>query len=138
RLALEATGERNIERRGREALGRRQSERRARGELACPGERIVEDLLDGNDPIDETPGEGLARADAAAGQHQLLRTSEADEPRQALRAAEVRDDAPADLVHGELRVLASNAQVARDGELDPAAERRTAYGSDRRDTHGLV
>ena len=60
----------------------------------------------------------------------LLGAGRADEARQALRAARAGNDPEQDLGLTEARGLARDPQVARERELEPAAERVAA---DRRD-----
>ncbi len=67
--------------------------------------RWLRALVFGDNLIDETRGQGGLLADRLAGQHHLRGLLQAHQPRQALRAAEARDDA-------QLRSTQSLAQGA--------------------------
>ena len=65
-----------------------------------------------DDRVDQADLARLRRANRLAGQHQVQRRREADQPRQPLRAAGAGDDAERDLGHRELRACRRDALVA--------------------------
>ena len=83
----------------------------------------VLDLVLRHDPVDEPDRERLVGAHLPPAPDQLLGARRADEPGQPLRAARARDDAEQDLGLPDARVVGGDAQVARDRELEAAAER---------------
>src|SRR5690606_16163301 len=75
--------------------------------------------------VGQVDANGFRRRDGLAGEHQFHRGPHAAEPHGAYRAAEARVDAELYLGQAEyrLRVLQHDAIVAREGELESAAER---------------
>ena len=89
-------------RRNREPLDLRHRDRRGRRQPPRPGApRRVQQAKAGDDAIDEPVLPRLEGVDRLADQVQLERPANADEARQALRAAEARDDPQLDLRLGE-------------------------------------
>src|SRR4051812_18807320 len=109
RLGLETLAELAGRRHRLDLLDR---DRRLLRELARPRERGVEQLVVRHHGVDEPEPLGLIRADRVAEQVQLERLALADEPRQALRAAEARDDPEVYLRLAERRRLRGDAEVA--------------------------
>ena len=72
----------------------------------------------------------------AAAPDQLLGLRRADEPRRALRAAAAGEDAELDLGEAEAGGVGGDAQVARQRELQPAAEREPVDRRDHRTRDG--
>ena len=80
-----------------------------------------------------SPMRSASRASSLrAGQDQVLRARLPDQARQALRAARAGDDRERRLRQAELGVRRRDAQVAREHELRPAAERDAVDDGDRR------
>ena len=73
---------------------------------------------------------GFVAVDHPAGERELLRHVEADDPREQLGAGHVRDQAPPHLEHRHLHVGSDDPDVRAERDLEPAAERDTV---DRRD-----
>ena len=65
-------------------------------------------------------------------QNHRQRLFDADEPRQALRAAGARNEAELDFRQAEPRARRGDAEMAAERHLEPAAERRAVHGRDRR------
>ena len=101
-------------------LGQRQ--RRRLGELARPRQRGVEQLVVGDRAVDEPELVGLLGADRVADQVHLQGLVLADQPRQALRAAEAGDDPQLDLGLAEDRRLRGDPDVAGHRQLAAAAK----------------
>ena len=76
----------------------------------------------GDDAVDEPEARGLLGADRVADEVHLQRLVLADEPRQALGAAEAGDDPELDLGLAEERRLGGDAHVAGHRQLAAAAE----------------
>ena len=74
----------------------------------------------------------LLHADAAPGDHQLHRRSEADDERQPHRHAVAADDVPAPLERAELGVLGGYANVGQQRRLEPGGERIPVHSGDHR------
>ena len=106
-------------------------ERRLAGELARPGERGVEQLVVGDHAVDQAELVGLVGGDRVADQVHLQRLGLADQPRQALGAAEAGDDPEVDLGLAEGGRLGGDAHVAGHRQLAAAAERQAVDGGDR-------
>src|SRR5262249_1350592 len=85
----------------------------------APGgaERVGRDAL-----RHEAERKRLFGADAAAAHDHVLRPSEPDQPREALRAAAARDHAEPHLGERELGAVRGEAEVARERELEADAE----------------
>jgi hypothetical protein len=110
-------------------VDRRLRQRRDRvRQLACPlaAGPARHDLVDEPDPL------RLARVDHAAGDDQLHRDAEADDPRQPLRAAVAEADVPAPAGDAERGVLVGDAEVGPAGPLQPARVGDAVDGGDRR------
>src|SRR5439155_4096132 len=75
--------------------------------------------------------ERLLRVDDVAGQHEVLGPSETDDARQPLRRAGAGYDAEPELWLPERRGLRRDADVARERQLAPAAERVPVDRGDR-------
>src|SRR5205085_6056893 len=97
----------------RDALDLLERARRVVGELARPGQGGVEQLVVGDDLVCKADPLRLPGVDRIAGQIELERLCLADEPRQALRAAEAGDDPEVDLRLAERRRHGCDAEVAR-------------------------
>ena len=82
--------------------------------------------------VGESDRERLLRADVAAGEDHLPGTCEPDQPGQPLGPTRAGDDPEPDLGQAELRVLGHDAEVARERELAPAAERVAVDGRQHR------
>ena len=114
------------------ALIWRDGQRRLAGEPARPGERGVEQLVVGDDAVDEPVLVGLVGRDRVADQVHLQCLVLPHEPRQPLGAAEAGDDPELDLGLAEQRRLGGDAHVAGHRQLAAAAERDAVDGRDRR------
>src|SRR4051794_21005790 len=87
------------------------------------------------------PGPGPERArrggvEPLAEQHDPLRPRRADERGEPVRAAAARQDPDADLGQAERRARLGDAEVARERELEPAAQAPAGDRGDRRDGEG--
>ena len=82
--------------------------------------------------VDDAEGTGTLEVDGIAAQHALERRRGADEPRQALRAARSRQQAEAYLRQAEGDIRRGHAVVARERELEAAAEHRAVQCRDHR------
>ena len=85
--------------------------------------RLVHQLGRRHHASDQAGAFGFGRIHHAAGQDQVHRLGLADRARQALRAADARNDAELDLGLAELRVVGRDDDVAQHGELAATAER---------------
>ena len=85
-----------------------------------------------DEPVAQPDAVRLLGVDARRGPDQLLRLARADDARQALRAAEVGQDAVLVLEQADLRAAREHADVARERELQPGAERVAVHRGDRR------
>src|ERR1044072_726250 len=112
-LGVDARGEVPVVRARLHLLPR---ERRLLAELACPGQRHVKQLLIGNELVGEAHRSGLRSEDRVTGEVHLEGLRLADQPREALGAAEAGDDPQVDLGLAEDGRLGRHAQVARHGE----------------------
>ena len=101
-----------------------------RANVTAPGDQIALDDL-----VDQARRERVLRRDRIAGQDHRQRLLDADEPRQALRAARARDQAELDLGQAEPRAGRRDAEMAAQRELEPAAERRAVHRRDGRLRH---
>src|SRR6187549_4136895 len=97
-------------------------DRRLAGQLATPGERRLEQLVVGDDPVDEAELERLVGKDRVADQVHLQRLVLADQAGQALGAAEAGDDPQLDLRLAEDGRLGADPHVAGHRQLAAAAE----------------
>ena len=96
-----------------------------------PLDRVVDDVLAcGRHAVHEAPRQRLRGRDAARQEDHLLRAPFADDPRQALGAARAGDDGDRRLRQPEHGVRGRDAQVARERELEAAAERHAVDGGD--------
>src|SRR5687768_9517225 len=75
------------------------------GDGARDAEDVVLQLGCGDDAVEEADAQGLVRGHGAAGEDEVLGAADADAARQALRAAETRVDAEADLGQAELGLV---------------------------------
>ena len=75
---------------------------------------------------------GLDRAQRRAGEEHLERDSPRDQAREALGAARAREQSELDLGDAEPGGVGRGAEVAREGQLEPAAERGAVDGGHRR------
>src|SRR5574337_2059583 len=73
--------------------------------------------------VDDAPFPGFARAERRPRKDDFERLLDADEPRQALRAASAGNEAELDLRQAALRRRDSDAVVRGQRDLEPAAER---------------
>ena len=123
------------------ALGRHRAVARAarvrigRDQLASERDGAVPHVAVDN-RVDQADLARLRRANRLAGQHQVQRRREPDQPRQPLGAAGAGDDAERDLGHRELRARRRDAPVATQRRLHARAHRRSVDGRD--DGHGAV
>ena len=81
--------------------------------------RLVEDGgFVGEDVVHEVDAQRGRGVDVLAGERKLARVAVADDAREALERAHVRDDRELHLANGELHVLRAEADVARGHEVD--------------------
>ncbi len=104
--------------------------RRLGRDLSGHGDGGLEQLLVGDDALDEPPVVGRLRVDRLAGEVEEHRSTGTDEAREPLCPAAPGDQAELDLRLPELRGRRRNADVAAHGELEPSTE---AEAVDRRD-----
>ena len=107
-------------------------DRRLGGQLAAPHQRRLEQLVVGDDAVDEAEFERLLGEDRVADQVHLQRLVGADQARQPLGAAEAGDDPELDLGLAEDRRLGGDPHVAGHRHLAAAAEGDRVDGGDRR------
>ena len=81
-----------------------------------------------HDPGHQAHVERFFRTDPPAGEDQLLGPGHPDRARQELRCAATWNDAHADLWQAEGGVLGRDDQVARQGQLEPTAQRMAEDG----------
>src|SRR6185437_16966179 len=89
------------------------------------------------DRIDEPDAKRLVGAEDPAGEDELLGDTEAADACESLRPAPTRNDSEVHLGLPKLRNGRGVADVARQRELAPAAERKTVDSRDRRLRHRL-
>src|SRR3954451_1700678 len=92
-------------------------QRRLAGRLARPQQRGVEELVVVDDAVHEADLEGLDRPERLAEQVYLQRAGGSDQPREALCAAEARDDPEVDLRLAEGGGQAGDPEVAGHRDL---------------------
>ena len=97
------------------------------GERDRAGDQIALDDL-----VHQSGRERVLRGDRIARQDHRQRLLDADEARQALRAARAGDQAELDLRQAEPRACGGDAEMAAHGEFEPAAERRAVHRRDGR------
>src|SRR4051812_46171270 len=85
-----------------------------------------------DDPVDEPEPRRLVRVDRLGAEDHLQRALSADQPGQALRAAERRREAEADLRLREACPVAGQRERRRFGDLASGAERDPVHGDDQR------
>ena len=101
-------------------------------ELGRPLERPGEELIGGNDLVDQPDAQRLVGLHLATAEDQVLGSTRTDEPGEPLGTAAAGHDPEQDLGLAELDVVAGDAKVAGEGELAATAER---VAGDRRDRH---
>ena len=94
-------------------------------------------LLVGDDPVDHADRQRFLGADRLTGEYQPFRQAPSHAPRRALRAAETWIDADAGLRKRQRRLRRGDDRVARERELDAAAERQAVQARDDRLGAGL-
>ena len=82
--------------------------------------------------VDDAPFLGLARAERRAGEDDVERLLNPDQPRQALRAAGAGNEAELDFRQAAFRRRDGDAVVRRQRDLESAAERRSVQRGDDR------
>ena len=107
-------------------------DRRLGGQLAAPHQRRLEQLVVGDDAVDEAEFERLLGEDRVADQVHLQRLVRPDQARQPLGAAEAGDDPELDLGLAEDGRLGGDPHVAGHRQLAAAAEGDRVDGGDRR------
>src|SRR5438445_3087293 len=122
-LDVETTREARLEAVVDRPLGERERHRRPAGQLAGQRERLVEDVGRRHHPVDQADAQRLVGRHLATREDEVLGARWAHQTGETLRGAPARDDAEQDLRLAELRVVRGDAQVARERELAPAAER---------------
>ena len=75
---------------------------------------------------------GVDRAEGRSGEEHLQRDAAREETWEPLGAAGAGQEPELDLGDTQTRVVGRDAEVAREGELEPAAERGAVDGGDRR------
>ena len=88
---------------------------------------LVREPLVGHDAIHDPETQAVGGSDHAAEVYQLASTRQADAPRQALGSAEPGNEPERDLRQPEAGALGGERQIARQHELETAAERRTVH-----------
>src|SRR4051794_13406359 len=130
RLQLQRVVQRQAEALDRRAAVGEHRLLREAGEGLGDLERALEMAAVADDFGDDAPVECLGRVDDAPAEDQVEPAAEADDARQALRAAVDQGHAPAALGEAELRILGRDPQIAPQRELESA---RQAPSGDRGD-----
>jgi hypothetical protein len=118
-------------------LGRCERERGLLDELSCQLlDRLVEELL-ADDPVDEAQPTGFLRCEGTASQHELLGHGGSDLAYESGDAAPPQGDAELELGDREAGRVGRNAQVARGGQQDGAADAVAMDAGDRNRSHRL-
>jgi hypothetical protein len=105
----------------RRLLGELEEERRALEDLTRPALRGVHQRRRRDDLVDEPEAVALLRRDEPAGQEHAHRVLERDLTRQPMDAAGARDQPDARLGQAEASGVGGDHDVAREGDLEPAA-----------------
>ena len=101
-------------------------------EAPCEGERGLAQLSFLGELVDDAPFLGLARAERRAGENDVERLLDADQTRQALRAAGAGNEAELDFRQAAFRRWNGDAVVRRQRDLESAAQRRSVQCGDDR------
>ena len=92
------------------------------------------ELIDGDDPIEESGAEGFGRVEGSARHDEFLGSGRADLADKTMKAAPGEGNAEVDLGNGELGIVGCNPQVARGREHKAPSDAVTV---DRGNSHGL-
>ena len=100
------------------------------GQLGGPGQRRLEYVVGGHDPVHQPHGQRLVRRHAASRHDELLCSRRTDEARQPLRPAAPGQDPQQHLGEPERGVFGAHPEIASQGQLESSAQGVPVDGGD--------